>query len=180
MLHWISNCSLIRSTSCSCSIDCLGLGFQHQNLQEFTKISRALNKDIFLFPGAGGVGVGTQHQPRSVCSCEQALRAVRSAGGHRPFGLLALRGAARRGGGGGLSPRGCIAPLGGTSEVRRSSSPDRPPSGRAVRVRHPRAVCAGVRAWGPGTVSLLCMPCRELRAGGVLECCPQGGDLSPL
>ena len=48
MLHWISNYSLIRSTSCSCSTYCFGLGFQHQNLQDFTKISRALNKDIFL------------------------------------------------------------------------------------------------------------------------------------
>ena len=48
MLHWISNYSLIRSTFCSCSTYCLGLGFQHQSLQDFTKISRAPNKDIFL------------------------------------------------------------------------------------------------------------------------------------
>ena len=43
------NQSLIRSTSCSCSTCCFGLGFQLQNLQDFIKISRALIKDIFLF-----------------------------------------------------------------------------------------------------------------------------------
>ena len=48
VLHWISNFSLIRSTSCSCSTCCFGLGFQLQNLQELTKKSRALIKDIFL------------------------------------------------------------------------------------------------------------------------------------
>ena len=42
------NYSLIRSTSCSCSTCCFGLGFQLQNLQGFIKISRALIKDIFL------------------------------------------------------------------------------------------------------------------------------------
>ena len=42
------NYSLIRSTSCSCSTCCFGLGFQLQNLQDFIKISRALIKDIFL------------------------------------------------------------------------------------------------------------------------------------
>ena len=41
------NYSLIRSTSCSCSTCCFGLGFQLQNLQDFIKISRALIKDIF-------------------------------------------------------------------------------------------------------------------------------------
>ena len=42
------NYSLIRSTSCSCSTCCFGLGFQHQNLQDFIKIYRALIKDIFV------------------------------------------------------------------------------------------------------------------------------------
>ena len=42
------NQSLIRSTSCSCSTCCFGLGFQLQNLQDFIKISRTLIKDIFL------------------------------------------------------------------------------------------------------------------------------------
>ena len=48
VLHWISNYSLIRSISCSCSTCCFGLGFQLQNLQDFIKISSALIKDIFL------------------------------------------------------------------------------------------------------------------------------------
>ena len=37
------------------------------------------------FPGAGGVGVGIQHQPHMVRSCEPALRAEGVAGG-RPRG----------------------------------------------------------------------------------------------
>ena len=37
------------------------------------------------FPGAGCVGVGTQHWPQGVGSCEPALRAVGVAGG-RPRG----------------------------------------------------------------------------------------------
>ena len=41
--------SLIRAISCCCSTCCVGLGFQHQNLQDFIKIIRALIKDIFLF-----------------------------------------------------------------------------------------------------------------------------------
>ena len=48
MLHGISNYSWIRSAFCSCSTYCSGLGFQHQNLQDFTKISRVLNTDIYL------------------------------------------------------------------------------------------------------------------------------------
>ena len=64
--------------------------------------------------------------------------------------------------------------LRGASEVRRSSSPDCPPTGRAVGVRYPRAVGAGVWVWGPNTVPLACMPC-----GG---CVPRGwcgGGASP-
>ena len=62
----------------------------------------------------------------------------------------------------------------GASEVRRSSSPDCPPTGRAVGARYPRAVGAGVWAWGPSTVPLACMPCRG--------CVPRGwcgGGASP-
>ena len=43
--------------------------------------------------------------------------------------------------------------------VKCSPSPDFPPSGRAVGVRHPRAVGAGVRVWGPNNVPLVCIPC---------------------
>ena len=46
----IQNYSLIRSTSCSCSTCCFGLGFQLQNLQDFIQISGALIKHIFLLP----------------------------------------------------------------------------------------------------------------------------------
>ena len=56
-------------------------------------------------------------------------------------------------------PRGgCLPLLRGASGVRRSPSPDRPPTGRAVGVRYPRAVGAGVWVWGPNTVPLACTP----------------------
>ena len=50
--------------------------------------------------------------------------------------------------------------------VRRCLSLNCPPSGRAVGVRHPHAMGAGVWVWGPNTVPLACMPC-----GG---CVPRG------
>ena len=57
-------------------------------------------------------------------------------------------------------PRGgCLPLLQGASGVRRSPSPDRLPSGRAVGVRYPRLVGAGMWVWGPNTVPLACMPC---------------------
>ena len=90
-------------------------------------------------PGAVGAGVGTQHRPHSVRPCGPALLAVGVAEGR---------------------PRGeCLPPLRGASEVGRSPSPDCPPTGRAVGVRHPRAAGAGVWVWGPITVPLACMPC---------------------
>ena len=64
--------------------------------------------------------------------------------------------------------------LRGASEVRRSPSPDCTPPGRALGVRYPRAVGAGVWVLGPNTVTLACMPC-----GG---CVPRGwcgGGASP-
>ena len=67
---------------------------------------------------------------------------------------------ARCGGGGRASPGVWLSPLRGASEVRRSPSPGCPPlPGRAVGVRHLRAVGTGVRVWGPGTVPSACMPC---------------------
>ena len=66
-------------------------------------------------------------------------------------------------GGGRSGPGSLLLGLGlvlrGASEVRRSPSPDCPPPGRAVGVRYPRAVGAGVWVWGPNTVPLACMPC---------------------
>ena len=56
--------------------------------------------------------------------------------------------------------------LRGAPEVGRPPSPDCPPTGRAVGVRYPCAVGAGVLVWGPNTVPLACMPC-----GG---CVPRG------
>ena len=55
--------------------------------------------------------------------------------------------------------RGCLPLLRGASGVRRSPSPDCPPTGGAVGVRYPRAVGAAVRVWGPYSVLLVCTPC---------------------
>ena len=97
----------------------------------------------------------------------------------------------------GLCPSACLAPvpcsvwrawggavrsrfpptwllLRGASEVRRSPSPDCPPTGRADGVRYPRAVGAGVWVWGPNTVPLACMPC-----GGWVPRGWCGGGASP-
>ena len=68
-------------------------------------------------------------------------------------------------------PRGgCLLLLRGASGVRRPPSPDCPPTGRAVGVRDPRVVGAGVRLWGPFSVPLACTPC-----GG---CAPRGGSVA--
>ena len=75
---------------------------------------------------------------------------------------------------GGRPRGGCLARSSGASEVRRSSSPGCPSSGRAVGVRYPLAVGAGVRAWGPSTVPLACMPCGGLPAAGVVGGPPGG------
>ena len=68
-------------------------------------------------------------------------------------------------------PRGgCLPLLRGASGVRRSPSPDCPPTGRAVEVRYSRAVDAGVRLWGPFSVPLVCTPC--------WGCAPRGGSVA--
>ena len=68
---------------------------------------------------------------------------------------------------------GCLPVLPGASGVRRSPSPDCPPTGRAVGVTYPRAVGAGVWVWGPYTVPLACTPCGGcvLRGGSVAFVC---------
>ena len=106
-------------------------------------------------PGAVGAGVGTQHRPHSVHPCGPALLSV---------GLAE-----------GCPRRGCLPPLRGASEVRRSPSPDCPPTGRAVGVRHPRAVGGGVWVWGPNPVPSACMPCGGCVPRGWWEGCPRGG-----
>ena len=64
--------------------------------------------------------------------------------------------------------------------VRRCPSPDCSPTGRAVGVRHPRAVGAGVWLWGPNTVPLACMPCGGCVPRGWWGAVPRGGGLPPL
>ena len=111
-------------------------------------------------PGAVGAGVGTQHRPHSVRPCGPALLALGVAGG-RPRG-------------------GCLPPMWGASKVRRCPSPDCPPTGGVARVRHPRAVGAGVWVWGPNTVPLACTPCGGCVPRGWWGAVPGGGGLPPL
>ena len=92
-----------------------------------------------------------------------------------PQRALLRAGVAHCGGAGGRAQGGCLAPLWGASEVRRSSSPGCSSSGRAVGVRYPLAVGAAVRAWGPSNVPLACMPYGGLRAAGVVGGLPGGG-----
>ena len=61
-----------------------------------------------------------------------------------------------------------------------STGPGRPSSGRTIGVRYPLAVGTGVRAWGPSTVPLACMPCGGLRAAGVVGGRPLGAGLPPV
>ena len=65
---------------------------------------------------------------------------------------------------------GCLLPLRGASGVRRSPSPDCPPTGRAVGVRDPCVVGAGVRVWGPFSVPSTGTPCRG--------CAPRGRSVA--
>ena len=59
--------------------------------------------------------------------------------------------------------------------VRRSTSLNCPPTGRAVGVRHPRAVGAGVWVWGRNTRHLGLHALWGLRAAGVVGGRPRGG-----
>ena len=89
-------------------------------------------------------------------------------------------GVARHGGCGRASPGGCLPLLRGASDVRRSPSPDCPPTGRAVGVHHPRAVGAGVRVWGPHAVPFAWMPCWGCVPRGWWGAVPGGGGLPLL
>ena len=100
---------------------------------------RAAGAHYPLAVGAGGVGVGTRHQPRSGRSCELALRAV---------------GATRGRLGGRLLP-GCAA-----SGDGRSPTPDHPSFRACGRGPLPTYHRCGVRAWGPGYLWHL-VPCRR-------------------
>ena len=86
-------------------------------------LGRAAGARYPLAAGAGGVGVGTRHQPHSARSCELALRTVWAARG---------------------SPRGRrLWPGLRAAGAGRSPTPDRPSLGRAVGARCPLAVGAG-------------------------------------
>ena len=64
--------------------------------------------------------------------------------------------------------------------VRCSPSLNCPPTARAVGLRHPHAVGAGVWVWGPNTVPLACMPCGGCVPRGWWGTVPGGGGLPPL
>ena len=49
-----------------------------------------------------------------------------------------------------------------------------------VRPWAPQLLCQGVRAWGPSTVPLACMPCGGLRAAGLVGGLPLGAGLPPF
>ena len=106
-------------------------------------------------PCAVCAGVGSQHRFQSVRPCGPALLAVGVAEG--------------------LPRGGCLRSLLGASEVGRSPSPNCSLTGRAVGVRHPHAVGAGVWAWGPITAPLACMPCGGCVPRGWQGALPGGG-----
>ena len=77
--------------------------------------------------------------------------------------------------------RGRAAGRGTARDTRRppqrwQASPDCRPTGRAVGVRHPRAVGAGVWVWGPNNVPLACMPCGGCGPRGWWGAVPGGAD----
>ena len=111
-------------------------------------------------PGAVSAGVGTQHRPHRVRPCGPALPAVRLAE-ERPRG-------------------GAFHHCEGRLRSGAVPPPDCPPTGRAVGVRHPRAVGAGVWMWGPNTVPLACMPCGGCVPRGWWAAVPGEGGLPPL
>ena len=84
----------------------------------------------------------------------------------RSLALSGVLGRGRSGPGFPLPGLGLL--LRGASEVRRSPSPDCPPTGRAVRVRYPRAVGALVWVWGPNTGPLGMHALWGLRAAGLV------------
>ena len=112
-------------------------------------------------PPEGGQALLPVFPGRGCCGCGDPAPAPQRA-------LLRTGVACCRGGGRaspGRPPGGCLALLRGAFVLPWLRC--RPP-GRAVGLRCPRAVGAGVRAWGPGTVPMACMPCEGLRAAGVV------------
>ena len=64
--------------------------------------------------------------------------------------------------------------------VRRSPSLNCSSTGRAVGVRHPHAVGAGVWVLGPNTILLACMPCEGCVPRGWWGAVPGAGGLPLL
>ena len=123
--------------------------------------------------GAGSRGSATRvSRVRSVRAWGPSTRPTACALAGRPCSVWGWR----KGNPGG----GCLRPLCGASEVRRCPSPNCPPTGRAVGVRHPRAVGAGVWVSGPNTVPLACMPCGGCVPWGWWGGVPGGDGLPPL
>ena len=111
-------------------------------------------------PGAVGAGMGTQHRLHSMRPCGPALLAVGVAEG-RPR-------------------RGAFHHCEGRLRSGAVPPPTARPLGRAVGVRHPHAVGAGVWVWEPNTVPLACMPCGGCMPRGWRGAVPGGGGLPPL
>ena len=89
-------------------------------------------------------------------------------------------GVARCGGGGRASPAGVPSTIVKGAGGQALSPPDCPPTGRAVGVRHPHAVGAGVWVWGPNTVPLACVLCGGCMPRGWWGAVPGGAGLPPL
>ena len=123
-------------------------------------LERAARVPRPMCPGCGRCGRGDPAPAHSVRPCGLALLAVGVAEG-RPLG-------------------GCLPPLWGAPDARRRPSPNCPPTGRAVGVRHPLAVGAGVWVWEPNTVPSACMPCGGCPPRGWWGAVPGRGGLSPL
>ena len=101
---------------------CGAPGVERSPTPDLPSFGRAIGARYPLAVGAGGVGLGTRHEPHSVRSYELALRAV---------------GAARGAWGGGRFLPAC-----GASGVGPSSTPDRLSFGHAAGARYPLAVGA--------------------------------------
>ena len=118
-------------------------------------LGRAAAAHYSLAMGAGGVGVGTRHQPRSARSCELALHAVGAAHGRPRGGACCL--SVGRSGSGALPP------------------PTARPLGRAAGAHYPLAVRAGCVGVGTRHQPHRARSCElALRAVGAARGRPKG------
>ena len=131
-------------------------------------------------PSSGRPPLGAGAAARTCCPC--SLGGVGGTGDTVPAPLRALlrAGVACPAGGGGAPPGRAPCPVAGGLRGLAPVPPRLPVLRAPVEVHHPLAVGAGVRAWGPSTVPLACMPCGRLRAAGLVGGRPLGGGLPPL